>query len=1349
MLQKIGKILGGDSNKKNLTKFNQLVDQINALEKGFEDLSEDGLKGKTDDFRKKLSDGADLDDILVEAFAAVREASKRTLGLRHYDVQILGGIVLHKGIIAEMKTGEGKTLAATLPLYLNALSDKGAHLVTVNDYLARRDARWMAPIYDALGLSVGVLQMASRTENSKKAYIVDLKKESPHEDQHQLRMVDRVEAYNADITYGTNNEFGFDYLRDNLAMRLSDRVQRGHHYAIVDEVDNILIDEARTPLIISGPAQDEAANYVRMAQIVRQLRAEDYEVSEKDHAVSLTEMGEAHCEELLNTSLRDPERPEDITPEQARLLGYLQQALRAQFLFRRNKDYLVQAGKVVIVDEFTGRLMPGRRWSEGLHQAVEAKEGVRVEPENITYATITLQNYFRMYEKLAGMTGTAETEAEEFRKIYKLEVMSIPTNLEYIAMRPGSELIVFEDRDEENYKYQYYAKRDDQERAAVYWRRKDFPDMVYRTEEAKLRAITLEILRYHVIGRPQLVGTTSVEHSERLSDRLDAEPLRRLAQTVLIRETWLEKSGSSGETDIKELRFMSKPVDQLNTGEMRQVARELEIVSMNPDEAENVKKLSEVLHLGEQDAPRLVRALQAGVPRQVLNARKHDEEAQIIAQAGAFGAVTIATNMAGRGVDIKLGGQLRDDITADVIHVLSRAGMDPYDQPLQTLRQMLDRIPKEEWSIYEGSIQAFYQYLDDMKRVRELGGLHVIGSERHEARRIDNQLRGRSARQGDPGSSRFYLSLEDELMRLFGGNRAETLMRMFNIDPSVPIESGVLGRLVEQAQERVEGNNFDIRKHLLEYDDVLNNQRKRIYEERDRVFTKEDLRQDVLDMLHTELQTRIATGMDDPEGPWKLLAYLEEIQPTIYFEQEKTLVPSFTLRLVLERLKDGLKGKADDRERLRTLLLEIARESLSTEKEHLLKGARQLIKKTESTYQGQVKEREETIDTYFDALRDREEGEQVKRPQEMLDELSGMLHVPLRLAAEELVQLPESGSGAKSAIRQQVDSSILVMNFTRLLGAFERRLDEPLNIKPAELTDQSWKAAADMLLKVIESIFDRRTERLVGENGVIVQNVTNLVARQQDRDIDQGLLVMLMLMAHGVKMEINTQTHKRGWRRITLLNYIFLAAHALEQADPEPIVEKILKHLEGTLDVLKGVWGQIEYNRLAQMGATLPLLEQGARSFFERGLGKEKVTALAMRPLADLSSQEKNDVLPVMGERVQNEIYRQILLGAISDLWVDYLTRMEALRVSISLESYAQRDPLVMYKSRASELFGNLLSEIRLGVISRMFIVSPRRGQLSQQAQSQQPAVQSNPPSAESPAPQQEGGGKKRKRHRH
>ena len=865
--------------------------EINDLENDYEQLSLEALKAKTDEFRERLAEGETLDDILPEAFAVVRETSKRTIGLRHYDIQMIGGIALHQGKIAEMRTGEGKTLVATLPMYLNALTGHGVHLITVNDYLARRDARWMAPIFDLLGIKVGVLQMATRTENGINAFMVNIEKRDSQEDQDQLELVTRKVAYQADIVYGTNSEFGFDYLRDNLTNRLEDRVQRGHYYAIVDEVDNILIDEARTPLIISGPASEDVQLYYTMANVVRQLRPEDYEVNEKDRSVSLTEIGEAHLEELLDTPMRDPERPEDITPEQARILGHLEQALRAQHLFRRNKDYLVQGGKVVIVDEFTGRLMPGRRWSDGLHQAVEAKEGVKVEPENATYATITIQNYFRMYEKLSGMTGTALTEEEEFYKIYKLNVLPIPTNLEYVAMQPDSELESREEKDKDNYKVQFYVKKSDSEGKPVFWRRQDFPDVVYRSEEAKLRAITMEIIHYYIMGRPQLIGTTSVEHSERLSSRLAAEPIRRLLQVQLVRDVFLEKKKIQIiERTVPELVPLSKPVDQLEAGELRQLIRTLDLnIQLNLEEPDNLERLMRILDLAPEESVRFVKVIQGGIPHQVLNARKHDEESQIILRAGAFGAVTIATNMAGRGVDIKLGGELPDEILADVIRVLNNANIpDPYDMTNEQRRQALAKMSVEDYGIYEESVQAFLQYLDDMRRVRELGGLHVIGSERHEARRIDNQLRGRAARQGDPGSSRFYLSLEDELMRLFGGQQADTLFKRLNIDANVPIESGMLGRLVEQSQERVEGYNFDVRKHLLEYDDVLNAQRKRIYTQRDRVFTKDDLSDDVLEMLHTDLQSRIPSSLNDEEGPWKLWPIWSKFNPRLNSKRYST-----------------------------------------------------------------------------------------------------------------------------------------------------------------------------------------------------------------------------------------------------------------------------------------------------------------------------------------------------------------------------------------------------------------------------------------------------------------------------
>ncbi|HEX6304581.1 MAG TPA: hypothetical protein VFZ76_10360, partial [Anaerolineales bacterium] len=884
MLNKIVRIFGGDPNKRQIEKYSETVDYINGLEGQYEGYSNEALRVQTDQFRLRLAKGGTLDDIMPEAFAVVREASKRRLGQRHYDVQLIGGIALHEGIIAEMRTGEGKTLVSTMPLYLNALTlnpewlkrarkkwgqdpetwkferidgipvGKGTHLITVNDYLARRDARWMGSIYDFLGLSIGVLQMAARTENGKKAFLVDFERESPHEDQHHLDMVPRREAYKADITYGTNSEFGFDYLRDNMTMRLEDRVQRGHYYAIIDEVDNVLIDEARTPLIISGPAHDDTEWYLRMAQVVKSLNPEDYEIEERDRTVTLTELGETHVEELLDIPLRDPERPEDVTPEQARLMGYLEQALRAQYLFKRNKDYLVQSGKVIIVDEFTGRLMPGRRWSDGLHQAVEAKEGAKVQRENVTYATITIQNYFRMYEKLAGMTGTAVTESEEFKEIYDLDVLAIPTNLDYQASQVDNPLEIVEARDEHGYKYEYYAQHDDPDRKPIFWKRKDYPDVVYRTEEAKLRAIAQEILAYHSLGRPILVGTTSVELSERVSGRLRAEPIRRLAQVILLRDVWMQANNRVEDgRAIPELEFLNEPLDNLNISATRKMARELNI-SFNPSSDENLDRLLSILDLSGQGLrsaearhiadvrDRLASCLSAGIPHEVLNARKHTEESQIIAGAGAFGAVTIATNMAGRGVDIKLGGELAEEVIATVSRVLNKADYEnPYEMSLEEQRQALVKMDPSDYGIYESEVNYFHKYIEEMARVRELGGLHVIGSERHESRRIDNQLRGRAARQGDPGSSRFYLSMEDDLMRLFGGQQADSLMQRMRIDEMMPLEMGLVGRIVEQSQGRVEGANFDVRKHLLEYDDVLNTQRSKIYAQRERIFTKDDL----------------------------------------------------------------------------------------------------------------------------------------------------------------------------------------------------------------------------------------------------------------------------------------------------------------------------------------------------------------------------------------------------------------------------------------------------------------------------------------------------------------------------
>ena len=1076
MLQKIAKVFGYDPQKKEIFDLSEIAAEINDLEPKFEKYSDQELSNQTSIFRQRLADGETLDDLMVEAYAVVREVSKRTLGLRHYDVQMIGGIAMHRGTIAEMRTGEGKTLVATLPIYLNALTGRGVHLITVNDYLARRDARWMAPIYKSLGLSVGVLQMANRTENGRKAFLIDLEKTSSFEDQDQLVMVDRKEAYQADITYGTNSEFGFDFLRDNLANRLENRVQRGHYFAIIDEVDNVLIDEARTPLIISGPASDDTEWYVKMAQIVHQLNPEDYEISEKDRYVALTEIGEAHVEELLQMPLRDPERPEDINPEQAKILGFLEQALKAQFLFKRNKDYLVQGGKVVIVDEFTGRLMPGRRWSEGLHQSVEAKEGVKVEPENVTYATITIQNYFRMYEKLSGMTGTALTEAEEFNKIYKLEVLPIPMNLEYQAMGKNATMTMVQDKDEYGYKYTYYAYRDDDQKTPVFYKRKDYPDIVYRTEEAKLRAIVKEATRFKVIGRPQLLGTTSVEHSEILSNRLSTEMVRRLLQVLLIREFWMEKNGRDIiEQAIPDLAFLNEPLQNLNSAQMRNFSRSIGLNSISLTDEDNMQRLLRILDLLPEHQDRLIGVINAGVQHEVLNARKHDEEALIIQKAGAFGAVTIATNMAGRGVDIKLGGEISEEIYADIARVIKRNQEDPYEMKDEEKRQVLLNLNPDQFGIYEDSVKEFLQAMNDMEKVRELGGLHVIGSERHDARRIDNQLRGRSSRQGDPGSSRFYLSLEDELMRLFGGQQVEGLMRRLKVDESMPIESGIVGRLVEQSQERVEGANFDVRKHLLEYDDVLNMQRQRIYEQRDRIFTKENLIEDVMEMLETEVNRRVEPAMIDEEGPWKLVAFVSDTQPPV--DYEGVFYPSFSLRLLMEQIKKHAEKFPLDKEKAASELLWVAEESLKAEYEHVMSAAKDFLVRVEESMETQKQERLDTLDSFMDGLQDRLE-EENPRGADLLTELSNMVRTPLRLSGSEMSQFLQMDEEIEDKIRDQIEDFLVSINSLRVIGTFAIRVDG-FNLSQNDVQSKPWAELVDLVLDAIEEAYQNREKSFV------------------------------------------------------------------------------------------------------------------------------------------------------------------------------------------------------------------------------------------------------------------------------
>ena len=1317
MFKNIAKAIGGDPQKREIGRLSERIQHINQLEADFEKLSEDELRAKTDVFRKRLHSGETLDDILNEAFALVREASKRTTGLRPYNIQLIGGIAMHEGMIAEMRTGEGKTLVATLPLYLNALAGKGVHLVTVNDYLARRDARWMAPIYNLLGLSVGVLQMSQRTNNARNAFIVDPDVQSNREEDNQLRLVPRREAYSADITYGTNNEFGFDYLRDNLIMDIRNRVQRGHNYAIIDEVDNILIDEARTPLIISGPASEDIEWYSRMAAIVKQLDPEDYDFDEKDRSIALTEIGEIHVEDLLQIPLRDPDRPEDITPEQARLLGYLEQALRAELLFKKNKDYIIQNKQVIIVDEFTGRLMPGRRWSEGLHQAVEAKEGVKVNPENITHATITLQNYFRKYEKLSGMTGTALTEAEEFSTIYNLDVLEIPTNLDFEASQPNSPFDTLQAKDDERYTYTYYSFKNDPDKKPVFWKRKDYPDVVYRTEESKLRAICIEIIKFNIIGRPQLIGTTSIEHSERLSARLQADMLRRLLTIILIREKWMVNNNVDIlERAVPDLAPFNQPLPDLRIPDLRQFAQKIGVHSINLESPENVHALLDFFNISEKYQDRLLNVIKGGIPHQVLNALKHDQESQIIESAGAFGAVTIATNMAGRGVDIKLGGEIQESILSDVRKYLNQSGIDPYGM---TNAEMADALNELEINAEEenaNSIQISVSFLEQMRRVRKAGGLHVIGSERHEARRIDNQLRGRSGRQGDPGSSRFYLSLEDDLMRMFGGERAENMMRFFNLDPSIPLESKIIGRLVEQAQERVEGYNFDIRKHLLDYDDILNDQRERIYTERDRVLVKKDLDDDVWSMLEREIHQRVELSSSDPDGLWKLLAFLDEIQPTIFYQQQNEHIPSFTFSQIVE-LAHNSTANVSDIASIKGALLAIAGKALLAEKDHLILQTQDFIQRSAKSFQQQINERIELLDIFLDNL----ESYADQSTREICNQLQKSVRLKITFDAEQIDALLKNDASARKTLADEIEENLMRIFLSRIFLTIEHRINQKLGVNINDLLESDWMSIENLILSTIDERFNERANQLNQPNHPINQNIDKIL-KQQFENFDDGVdfIALLTGMAFGTQITINQRTHQRMIKRVNVLNYVFLAASILENKDPQELNASILHHLEKVQEKLQRVWGQMEMMRLAESQIEYTNLSADYRAAIESHLDKINSDLLPNTSLTELLNSENQLVLNAFGKKVQQVIYRHILLESISELWIEHLTRMEALRVSISMEAYAQRDPLVQYKSYSTDTFKDLLANIRLAVISKMFRLQPSKPKSASPTQPQE-----------------------------
>jgi preprotein translocase subunit SecA len=1275
--------VGGDPNRRDIQEYSQLVAQVNTLEAGYHGLSDEALRAKTAEFRARLAQGESLDDLLPEAFGVVREASQRTLGLRHFDVQLIGGMVLHEGRVAEMRTGEGKTLVATLPLYLNSLAGRGAHLITVNDYLARRDARWMGPIYALLGLTVGVLQEASRTDNARKAFVYDAERTSPQEDVHQLRLVDRREAYAADLTYGTNHEFGFDYLRDNLTLRRDERVQRVRNFAIVDEVDNILIDEARTPLIISGPAAEDPQEYLRMAQSVRQLRPDDYEIDERDRTVTLTEVGDQHAEQILGLALRDPDRPEDVTPEQARLIGHLQQALRAEYLFKRNKDYLVQAGQVIIVDEFTGRLMHGRRWSDGLHQAVEAKEGLQVQAENVTYATITLQNYFRLYTKLAGMTGTALTEAEEFSKIYKLEVVPIPTHLEHTAAQPESTLVEVPYK-ENGDRFFYFARKDDPA-LPVFWRRKDHADVVFRTEEAKLRAICTEILQMNALGRPVLVGTTSVERSEMLSERLHTDPLRRLALTLLLRDTWFERHNAQEDGRlIEDLEFLNQPLTSLTPAALRPAARELEM-SLNPEAEENVDRLGRVLELPPEARPRLLEILARGIPHQVLNAKRHAEESQIIASAGAFGSVTIATNMAGRGVDIKLGGDLAEEVLAAVNRVLRRSGTDnPYDLSHAQRLAALDALPPEKLGIYATEIGFFRMHMQEEARVRVLGGLHIVGSERHEARRIDNQLRGRAARQGDPGSSRFYLSLEDDLMRRFGGSQVSDLMQRMRIDDAVPMAMNLVSRLIEQAQTRVEGANFDVRKHLLEYDDVLNTQRNKIYEQRERVFEKEDLTEDIRTLLEAEVKARVEAGLKEDEGPWRLLAWLDEIQPPLA-RTGGGLYPSFTLRTIA----DSLKGQdpVDPKE-----LTELATRAMDAEAEHLLAAFDQQAEQVTERAESQARERRQAAETAIEGAElEARDAEREFTPQTLVAAVGQSLAIEVKDIPREHM-LPQAMEALKGDVADLAERGAWARAADQLAFWLQRRTGLA-PAKPAE-AGADFDKTVEALQAQLQSALEARRRRVLAE-------VERELAAPEAAGLERTRLLLQMTLA--TQTVFDARTHQRRTVTSGRFNWVYQAAALLADQKLEAVTDDVQEHLLGAMQAVREEWGEQVWQRQAE--DTLPALPEALRAELETDLAEAGVdpAGLADRPLREWPAEARAALVSGLGGYALSQAYRDLMLTTIGQLWVEYLTSMEGLRTSIGLEAYAQRDPLVQYKSRAFDLYRQLLDQVRAGIVARVF----------------------------------------------
>ncbi|MEN8240617.1 MAG: hypothetical protein ABFS17_01750 [Chloroflexota bacterium] len=880
-------------------------------------------------------------------------------------------------------------------------------------------------------------------------------------------------------------------------------------------------------------------------------------------------------------------------------------------------------------------------------------------------------------------------------------MLSIPPNVEFNATKPDSPLVQLsaKDPEENNFEYVYYAAREDDQQKAIFFRRRDYPDVVFRTQEAKVRATVLEIVQYQALGRPILVGTTSVEKSDQLSKRLKAEPVRKLLQTLLLRSTWMEKNDRIEDGRmIMELSFMNAPLEKIDNNRMRQLARELGL-SLNLESDENIAEMLEIFGFGPELGERLKATVKGGVSHNVLNARRHTEESQIIAQAGAFGSVTIATNMAGRGVDIKLGGEIAEEILTSVNRVLKRNGVKAtYDMTPEEQLAAIITIPEDNYGIYGAEIKYFVQSMADMKQVKLLGGLHVIGSERHEARRIDNQLRGRAARQGDPGSSRFYLSMEDDLMRLFGGAQMEAMMQRLGMDDAMPLELNLVSRIIEGAQTRVEGANFDSRKHLLEYDDVLNSQRNSIYEQRDRIFVKNDLTDDVLEMLDAEVNRRVPVAMMDEDGPWKLLSWMEQIQPTIVLGDE--VYPSLTYKYLLEEIKS--KPHSTPGEVIATIL-PIIESSITSEQEHLVHSAGESLGMIADSLESQLDDRLELVGTFFESLRYADETD-TRTNKEMQDELTVLSRTPIRLSNNEQRLLRDDPEAAEDLITAQIEKAATSQAITRMIGAVERRLPEGLNLKAADLAGEDWDTIEDKILDGVSDIFEKRKARYFGDGGSLEKQAKEALSSAASPISDLDLVRALM----GIKQEEMIGFDKRTRRQIKVqmarFSYLFHTAQQLEKMPEAELIAEVRQHLVGAQQTTIKMWGQNAWKQVS--GARLGDLTEKVRPMLTEKVGAENLDG---KPLNTLEPAQQEQAMLTLGTFEVSGAYRTLLLRVISELWIEYLTKMEALRVSIGLEAYGQRDPLVMYKTKASQMFQQLFEDMRMSVVTRMFTYRPRR----------------------------------------